>query len=54
VDPACLDRATRRGGLARALRRPAKISPDLLDDPAAMVPSESKPSFGANRLESIG
>ncbi|MCA1690186.1 MAG: YlxR family protein [Actinobacteria bacterium] len=30
VDPACLDRATRRGGLARALRRPVKIAPDVL------------------------
>ncbi len=28
--PACLERATRRGGLSRALRRPVRVAPDLL------------------------
>ncbi|MCA1690070.1 MAG: YlxR family protein [Actinobacteria bacterium] len=48
-DPACLDRATRRGGLARALRRPVKIAPDALA--GALRPTTGAPP--ANHLESV-
>jgi predicted RNA-binding protein YlxR (DUF448 family) len=48
-DPACLDRAIRRGGLARALRRPVKIAPDVR---AGALPGATGAPL-ANRLESI-
>ncbi len=43
--PACLDRAARRGALSRALRRPVRLAPGLLDPsspatrPAGTFPS---------------
>ncbi len=33
VDPACLDRASRRGGIARALRAAVTLDPKLVESP---------------------
>ncbi len=54
LDPACLARATRRGGLARALRRPVRIAPGLISDRHAGEAPEGNRTGRANRLESIG
>ncbi|MGI8801686.1 MAG: YlxR family protein [Solirubrobacteraceae bacterium] len=54
VDQACLDRAVRRGGLARALRQPVRIPPDLLASPSkADAVAERNRTSDRNHLESI-
>jgi hypothetical protein len=55
VAAACLERATRRGAVARALRRPVRIAPDLLGgvDPGEAASGDNR-ACNANRLESIG
>jgi len=53
VAPACLDRATRRGGIARALRRPVKIAPDVLAGALSPTRPGATGATPTNRLESI-
>jgi predicted RNA-binding protein YlxR (DUF448 family) len=45
VDPACLERATRRGGIARALRAAVTLDPKLVESVKRVAqPAEGRPA----------